>query len=297
VSDAAFQVRYLRRSRELYRRFLESKPWVRQLYTDFFSIRAGQNIVDVGCGPGDFTRYLAEISGRRARVLGVDSNEKSIKAAITGSDKAGFSRVISYKTGDVYNLPLEDAYADLTCCRTLLMHLQEPLRAVREMSRITKIGGSIIAVEGGRMASFYDPDDQKYSRLAQRAYSAWIDGIKKLEGKEYKIGEQLPGVFRSAGLSDIKAEIHADAWLNSDPRRRLSDIRADLRFEKSMLNDRRKADRKYLLAGGLSNKWITAYFDRLASRIDEKLLAKDKQIRHDASFYGATFMLVSGTKR
>ena len=57
-----------------------------------------------------------------------------------------------------------------------------------------------------------------------------VDGIKKLEGKGFKIGEKLPSIFRKAGLSDIKAEIHADAWLYSDPRRKLSDIRADLRF-------------------------------------------------------------------
>jgi ubiquinone/menaquinone biosynthesis C-methylase UbiE len=193
VSKLAFRVRYLRRSRELYRRYLESKPWVKQLYSSFFNIRRGQQIVDVGCGAGDFTRYLAEISDGRARILGIDSNEKSVRAATTDSSKAGLSRVTSYRIGDVYKIPLEDGYADLACCRTLLMHLTNPLRAIKEMTRITKIGGSVVAVEGGRMASFYDPDDEEYSKLAGQAYSAWVDGIKKLEGKEFKIGEKLPG--------------------------------------------------------------------------------------------------------
>lgn len=296
VSNLAFRVRYLRRSRELYRRYLESKPWVKQLYSSFFKIRRGQQIVDVGCGTGDFTRYLAEISDGRARILGIDSNEKSVTAAIADSHKAGLSRVTSYRIGDVYKIPLEDGYADLACCRTLLMHLPDPLRAVREMARITRIGGSVVAVEGGRMASFYDPDDEDYSKLAEQAYSSWVDGIKKLEGKEFKIGEKLPGIFRKAGLSNIRAEIQADAWLYSDPRRRLGDIRADLRFEYSIFKERRRKDRKYLLAGGLSNKWITTYFNRLERRTGEKLRAKDDQLRNDASFYGATFILVSGTK-
>jgi ubiquinone/menaquinone biosynthesis C-methylase UbiE len=296
VSNLAFRVNYLRRSRELYRRYLESKPWIRQLYSSFFNIRPGQQIVDVGCGTGDFTRYLAEISDRKARVLGIDSNEKSVKAAIADSNKAGLSRVTSYKAGDVYQIPLEDGYADLACCRTLLMHLPDPLRAVKEMARITKNGGSVIAVEGGKMASFYDPDDEEYSKLAERAHSTWVDGIKKLEGKEFKIGEKLPSIFRKAGLSDIRAEIHADAWLYSDPRRKLSDIRADLRFEQSIFKERRRKDRKYLLAGGLSNKRITSYFNRLAKRTNEKLSAKDDQLRNDGSFYVATFILVYGTK-
>ena len=297
VSELAFRVRYLRRSRELYRRYLQAKPWLTGLYSDFFGMKPGKQIVDVGCGTGDFTRYLARISAGKSGIMGIDSNEKSIKAAISDTKRAGLSRIISYKAGDVYQLPLEDGYADLTCCRTLLMHLPDPLHAVKEMSRITKIGGSVIAVEGGRMASFYDPDDEEYSELAELAYSAWVEGIKKLEGKEFKIGEKLPGIFRKAGLSDIRAEIHADGWLYSDPRRKLSDIRADLRFEQSIFKERRRKDRKYLLAGGLSGKWVTSYFNRLAKRTKEKLLAKDDQLRSDASFYGATFILVAGTKR
>jgi ubiquinone/menaquinone biosynthesis C-methylase UbiE len=268
---------------------------VRELYSRFFDIRPGQQIVDVGCGTGDFTRYLARISAGKSKILGIDSNEKSIKAAISDTDKAGLSRRISFRIGDVNRIPLEDGYADITSCRTLLMHLPDPLRAVKEMARITRTGGSVIAVEGGKMASFYDPDDEEYSRLAERAYSAWVDGIKMLEGKEFKIGEKLPGIFRKAGLSSIKSEIQADAWLYSDPRRKLNDVRADLRFEYSIFKERRRKDRKYLLAGGVSNKWITLYFNRLAKRTNEKLSAKDDQLRNDASFYGATFILVAGT--
>ncbi len=297
MSNLAFRVRYLRRSRELYRRYLESKPWVKQLYSSFFDITRGQQIVEVGCGTGDFTRYLAEISEGKARILGIDSNAKSVKAAIADGNKVGLSQVTSYMTGDVYKIPLESGYADLACCRTLLMHLPDPLRAVTEMARITKNGGSVIAVEGGKMASFYDPDDEEYTELAEQAYSAWAVGIKKLEGKEFKIGEKLPGIFRKAGLFNIKAEIQADAWLYSDPRRKLSDIRDDLRFEHSIFKERRRKDRKYLLAGGLSSRWITSYFNRLAKRTEKKLLEKDDKLRKDVSFYGATFILVSGTKR
>ncbi|HZY94010.1 MAG TPA: methyltransferase domain-containing protein [Candidatus Bathyarchaeia archaeon] len=297
VSELAFRVRYLRRSRELYRRYLESKPWLRELYSRFFDIKPGQRLVDVGCGTGDFTRYLARISGGKSKILGIDSNEKSLKAAIADTTKAGLSRTISYRMGDVNKIPLKDGYANITCCRTLLMHLPDPLAAVKEMARITTMGGSVIAVEGGKMASFYDPDDEEYSRLAERAYSAWVDGVKKLEGKEFKIGEKLPGIFRKAGLSSIKSKIQADAWLFSDPRRKLSDIRADLRFEYAIFKERRRKDRKYLLAGGVSNSWITSYFNRLAERTRRSLRSKDTELRNNASLYGATLFLVSGVRK
>jgi len=296
VSKLAFRVSYLRRSREIYRRYLESKPWLNELYTSFLNIKPGQKIVDVGCGPGDFTRQLARLSKQKATILGIDSNEKSIRAATTDTKKARLSQCVSYELGDVYKIPLEDGYADLTCCRTLLMHLTEPLKAVKEMARVTRTGGSVVALEGGKMGAFYDSNDEEYSMLAERAYEAWINGIRKLEGKEFKIGEKLPGIFQKAGLSGIKAEVQADPWLYSDPRRRLSDVKAELRFDYSLFRERRRKDRKYLLAGGMSNNQITSYFNRLEART-KALISDDKRLRNDASVYAATFFLVAGTKQ
>jgi len=296
MSKLAFRVSYLRRSRELYRRYLESKPWLPQLYTTFLNIRPGQRIVDVGRGPGDFTRHLARLSNQKATVLGIDANEKSIQAATIDTEKARLSQSVSYRLGDVYKIPLQDGYADLTCCRTLLMHLTEPLKAVKEMARVTKTGGSVAALEGGKMGAFYDPEDPDYSRLAERAEEAWIDGVRMLEGKEFRIGEKLPGIFKKAGLSEIKAEVQADAWLHSDPRRRLTDVKAELRFDYSIFKERRRKDRKYLLAGGMSNAQITSYFNRLEARTEE-FLSNDVKLRNDPSFYAATFFLVSGVKK
>ena len=296
VSKLAFRVSYLRRSREIYRRYLESKPWLNELYTSFLNIKPGQKIVDIGCGPGDFTRQLARFSKQKATILGIDSNEKSIRAATTDTKKARLSQCVSYELGDVYKIPLENGYADLTCCRTLLMHLTEPLKAVKEMARVTRTGGSVVVLEGGKMGAFYDSNDEEYSMLAERAYEAWINGIRKVEGKEFKIGEKLPGIFQKAGLSEIKAEIQADAWLHSDPRRRLSDVKAELRFDYSLFKERRRKDRKYLLAGGMSNNQITSYFNRLEART-EQLLSSDMKLRNDSSLYAGTFFLVSGVKK
>jgi SAM-dependent methyltransferase len=251
--------------------------------------------VEVGCGPGDLGRHLARLSNQKATVLGIDSNPKSIQAATVDTRKARLSRSVSYKLGDVYKLPLEQGYADLTCCRTLLMHLTEPLKAVKEMVRVTKTGGSVVAVEGGRMSAFYDPDDERFSKLGEQAQNAWVNGIRKLEGKEFRIGEKLPGIFRKAGLSNIKAEVQADAWLYSDPRRRLNDVKEELKFDYSIFKERKRKDRKYLLAGGMSNAQVTSYYNRLEDRM-KKLLSSDEKLRNDSSFYAASFFLVSGMK-
>jgi ubiquinone/menaquinone biosynthesis C-methylase UbiE len=295
-SDVAFSVEFLRRSREIYRRYLETKPWIDQLYTSFLGIKPGQRIVDVGCGTGDFTLYLARLSGGRSKILGIDKSENSIETAVAETRKAGLSKTVSYKVGDVHDLPVEDGYSDLTCCRTLLMHLVNPVRAIREMARITRTGGSVAALEGifgERRASFYDPSDEKFSRLAKRGLEAWFNGIHKLEGKEFRIGEQLPGIFKKAGLYKIRAEVQTDAWLYSDPRRRLGDVKADLRYQYTTFRESRGRDRKYLLAGGMSESEASSYLNRRESRA-KMLLSDDDKIRDDVSVQTSGLFLVSG---
>jgi len=295
VSAHAFRVRYLRRSRELYRRFLEGKPWITQLYRQFLGLRPGLRIVDVGCGTGDFTRYLVRLCSGRCTVIGVDNRQPSLQAADGDTRREGLSKQISYKLGDALSIPIEDNYSDLTCCRTVLMHLQDPRKAVSEMIRVTKPGGLVAAIEGGRMVSFLDPKDEEFTELSYETNQAWLNAVRRLEGKEFKIGERLPSIFQDTGLQDIQSEIHADAWLYCDPRRRLEDIKAELRFESSLSRESRKRDRKYLEKGGLSEAKISRYYRKYERRVKE-LLSDDKKLRMDASFYGATFVLVTGRK-
>ena len=290
-----YGIKYLRKSRAIFRRYNETKPWLDQLYGTFLNIRPRMTIVDVGCGTGDFTRYLASLSKGKNTIVGIDSSEKGLAAAASDTMRNRFSKMISYKVGDVYNIPVDDEYANLTCCRSLLIHLTDPLKAVKEMGRVTKIRGSVAAVERGKLSAFVDPNDETYSELSEQWENAWGEGVRKLDGKGFRIGERLPGIFHAAGLTDIKAEVQADAWLYSDPRRRLTDVKEQLRFDLSLLKARSRIDRKYLIAGGMTPTRIDAYnkqtFDKLKA-----LLSDDRKLRNDPTLYVASRFLVSGIR-
>lgn len=175
------------------------------------------------------------------------------------------------------------------------MHLTDPQAAIKEMARVTRTYGSVVAVERGKMVAYHDPYDKQYSNLVEQEYESWVRGVRKLDGKDFWIGTKLPGIFQKAGLSDIKAEVHADAFLNTDPRRRLKDVRDQIRFDYSIFKENRQSERRYLLAGGMPNKEIISYFKRYESRT-KTLLEENQKLRMDASFYGDSFILVSGTK-
>jgi ubiquinone/menaquinone biosynthesis C-methylase UbiE len=295
VSTSAFRVRYLRRSRQLYRRFLESKPWVREFYKSFLGLKPGLRIVEVGCGTGDLTRYLAELVGGKCSIIGVDMRAASLRTAEAEARKAGFADRISYRKGDAYNVPVDDGYADLACCRTLLMHLTDPGKAVKEMARVTRRGGTVAALERGWIHSFYDPEDEKFNMLVEKMGEAFLRGVRKLEGKDFAIGEKLPTIFQKAGLGQIKAEIQADAWVNCDSRSKLRDLKDWLKFDLEVFKERKKVERKVMLAGGASRSDVNRVFQRYVSR-SLRLLRDDEMLRNDTLFSASARVVVTGQK-
>lgn len=296
LSPTYYTVKYLRRSRELYRKYLETKPWIKQLYTSFFQLKPGIRIVDVGCGTGDFTRYLVSLVPGRCKAVGVDQRGVSLRSAEAETKKAGLSDRISYKKGDAYHIPIDDDYADLVCCRTLLMHLEEPARAVTEMVRIAKPGGTVAAVERGPMNSFYDPEEREFTELVHESDHAMLRGVRKVEGKDYGIGEKLPSIFLKAGLTDVSAELQGEAWTFFDARLDPNYVKAELQFELQSFQERKKSVHGLLLAGGMNRRKVDSMF-RIQERRFKELLSDDAKLRRDATFFGQAFFLVAGRKR
>src|SRR5205807_406358 len=224
ISSHAFRVRYLRRSREIYRRFLETKPWIKQMHSTFLGLKPGMKIVDVGCGTGDFTRYLASLVPGKRAIIGVDIRAANIRTAEKQTKKEGMAGKITFRKGDTY-----------------------------------------------------------------------VDGVRKLEGKFFDIGNRLPTIVHKAGLREIKAEVQADTYLTSDPRRRLEDVRDELGFNLANFKETRKLDAKAMLAGGASKRKIDQY-NRWFVKWMKGMLDDNEKLRNDTVFSTGGIVLVAGRK-
>lgn len=253
------------------------------MHSTFLGLKPGMKIVDVGCGTGDFTRYIASLILCKCKIIGVDLRAANIKTAEKQTKKEGMAGKISFRKGDAYNIPVEDGWADLVCCRTLLMHLTEPLKAFQEMGGVARNGGTVAAIERGRIESVYIPDDEKLTKLAIRLEEAYVDGVRKLEGKYFDIGNGLPTIFRKAGLQEIMAEVQADTYLASDPRRRLEDKKDELTFYLATLKETKKLDTKAMRAGGAPKKKIDEY-NRWVEKWMKGMTGDDEKLRNDTVF-------------
>lgn len=94
-------------------------------------------VLDVGCGGGFLSNFLAQIGHQ---VTGVDLSPNSLETA-RRHDRSGGVR---YLLGDALALPFADACFDAVCCTDVLEHVDRPGRAFEEASRVLVAGGPFV---------------------------------------------------------------------------------------------------------------------------------------------------------
>ena len=102
-------------------------------------LRPGMRLLDCGCGVGSITLDLAEIVAP-GETVGIDVDASQLELARAAAAARGLEHV-RFAVGSVYELPFADASVDVALAHTVLQHLSEPLRALKEMRRVLGPGG------------------------------------------------------------------------------------------------------------------------------------------------------------
>jgi ubiquinone/menaquinone biosynthesis C-methylase UbiE len=97
------------------------------------------NVLEVGCGAGDFALYLAE---RQANVTAVDFSPQAIE--IASKKLTAQQKNVKFGVADAQSLPFEDNSFDLLFSCECLEHVPEPQLALAEFRRVLKPEGKLI---------------------------------------------------------------------------------------------------------------------------------------------------------
>lgn len=106
---------------------------------DALRLSGAHRLLDVACGPGNFTGQLAQRLPEGGLAVGFDVSEPMLTRAVL--DNSGPRT--SYVRGDARTLPFRDETFDAVCCFGALYLVPEPLRVVGEMMRVLRPGGRV----------------------------------------------------------------------------------------------------------------------------------------------------------
>lgn len=172
-------------------RYAQQAAWTAGLRTYLFEragLRDGLTLLEVGCGTG------AILEGLRAGVQahGLDLDGQALRQARAHAPRARLTR------GDALRLPYADASFSIVCCHFLLLWVADPSVALREMRRVIRRGGHVLALA--------EPD---YS--ARRDGPPPLDELGRLQtaslrdqGADPALGARLGELFRGAGLEMLE---------------------------------------------------------------------------------------------
>lgn len=201
-------------------------------------LRPDSRILDVGCGPGSITNGFAKYVPDGS-VVGVDVSETVLDQA-KSQVKEGAENVgkVTYQVGNITDgLPFPDGSFDVVFCHQFLIHLPDPVSAMREMRRVCKPGGMVACREGDFGLVAFHPH-HRGTELYREYY------IKMLRGKgmEPFAGRNLHIWARDAGFDIEKIEKSVSSKLDATDAQRdwWGSVLLD-RFRGSQLRDGFKA--------------------------------------------------------
>ena len=153
-------------------------------------LEGGQRVLDVACGPGEYTSAFASRLTGDGFVIGVDESGQMLERAAFNNSH---DRVV-YMRADTLALPFDDGAFDAVCCFGALHLVSEPLGVLREMVRVLAPLGRIAVLTS------YGHESPLARRLL--ALGATVCGVHVFDRTT------VPAFFAAAGLECIDQELH-----------------------------------------------------------------------------------------
>ena len=140
----------------------------KQVLLDQLRLGQARSVLDVGCGTGTDLIAIAERLSQGGRVTGMDVSESMIAEARRRASSLDLN--ICFDCGDAANLPYEDASFGACRAATVLQHVPDASRVIREMIRVTRPGGRVAALEFDQDSTMVDHPDRDTTRVIVQTF-------------------------------------------------------------------------------------------------------------------------------
>lgn len=183
--------------------------WWDEAFTSFLverlRPRAGNRILDVGCGTGSVELRLSRLRVPQISLVGIDRLVD--RAIIAERTTDGHNLRASFSAADACHLPFPDATFDSTFCVAVLQHIADVSEALREFARVTRPGGRILAIEPDNAARYWyssSPAGMDAFAEGRRFFAAVAE--TRGEVLDPRIGPRLTMLFDEAGIEPLEVQ-------------------------------------------------------------------------------------------
>lgn len=148
-----------------------------------------QKVLDIGCGRGFYTK-LTSFFPFVKEIQSIDAHPDYVKRA---KKTAGNDKRITIQTGSIYKLPFKDNYFDSIIASEILEHLTDDKKALRELYRVLKKGGTLlVSVPNKNYPFLWDPLNwilEKFFNTHIHKDRWWLAGIWADHERLYSVEE------------------------------------------------------------------------------------------------------------
>jgi arsenite methyltransferase len=196
--NVARQMETLYRKRDVRRR--------RALVGDALAARAGERILDVGCGPGFYVEELLDVVGPDGAVVGVDGSPEMLAAAAA---RCARHPNAAFHQGDATALPVGDESFDAALCVQVLEYVEDATAALAQMHRALRPGGRVVVWDiDWATVTWHSEDPARMERVLR----CWDEHLT-----HPSLPRTLVARLRAAGFANVGVEGHVFTTAALDP--------------------------------------------------------------------------------
>lgn len=171
-------------------------------------LRPGDRVLDMACGDGAYTYWIAAHVAHAGHVVGADISFDYLRLAHQRTRVGPWVDSISYTVGDVAYLPFADSCFDLVWCAQSLYDFPETIPALQEMRRVVRPGGLVVILENDWLHHLLLPWPvglEMALRLAE------LQALRREtpQPEKFYVARRLGHLFRAAGLTPYHKQTYA----------------------------------------------------------------------------------------
>ncbi|MCU0488204.1 MAG: class I SAM-dependent methyltransferase [Anaerolineales bacterium] len=184
-----------------HQRYSQQARWtagIRQYLFEQVDLRKTDSLLEAGCGTG---AILSDLAVRFPnRLFGLDISRPYLHLASQQVSQAAFSQA------DAHYIPFREESFNIVLCHFFLLWVSQPEQVVREMTRVLKTGGALLALAEPDYGGRIDYPDGLI--MAGQMQTQALRG----QGANPEMGRQLAQLLLQAGLADIQVGVLGGQW-------------------------------------------------------------------------------------